>query len=119
MALIKPQLYSRWKVFLTKITSLIGARVQISPPDATVHFYEKVKDLNPKTETSNYANMGDENYENFNKDSKPEVKKSEYANVGDESYENFNKKAEKNKEESHYLVPDVFNPYIEPDVLPE
>ena len=105
---------------LTKITSLIGERVkQISPPDATVHFYEKVKDLKSEPKTSNYANVGDENYQNFNKDSKPEVKKSEYANVGDEGYENFNKKAEKKKDESHYLIPDVFNPYIEPDVLPE
>ena len=69
--------------------------MQISPPDANVHFYEKVKDLKPKAEKSNYAN------------------------VCDEDYENFNKKAEKKKEESHYLVPDVFNPYIEPDVLPE
>ena len=93
--------------------------MQVSPPDATVHFYEKVKDPKSEAEKSNYANVGDENYQNFNKDSKLEDKKSEYANVGDEGYENFNKRAEKKKEECHYLDPDVFNPYIEPDVLPE
>jgi len=45
--------------------------------------------------------------------------KSDYENVGDENYENFNKSQSKKQDESHYLVPDVFNPYIEPDVLPE
>jgi len=61
-----------------------------------VHFYEKVKDTK-----------------------QIEKNKSDYENVGDENYENFNKSQSKKQDESHYFVPDVFNPYIEPDVLPE